>query len=237
MIKEAKIFEAGEFPDKNLSVTEKDLDQYINNFIPCPLKIEHTETPFDGILGTLESVYKKGKELFGKINFLEEAWSLIEKTGAKSLSVCLNPNLFKIEEVSLVKHPRIKDARIFCFNTNILKEPTMEEIEKLKSENQQLKSQIAENEAEKIAEKYLDKGILTPANFSFAKEILKCDFTVKFNDDEKSLKTIFIDFLENSPVQVDFSQTKREIKENEEEFSQGALDFAKKLGVKLGGRK
>jgi cation transport regulator len=111
--REAKVFEAGSYEDKGVEVTEEDLDNIVANHQPAPLKIEHSDTPFDGAIGTLDKLWRKGKELFGKLAFTDEAWALIEKTGIKSLSVGLKRDKSGIAEVSLVRSPRIADARVF----------------------------------------------------------------------------------------------------------------------------
>jgi len=111
--REGLIFVAGDYPDKQVSVTEDDLDEVVKNFKPVDVDIEHSSTPFDGILGTLSKVYKKGKELWGTFSFEDVAWRLIEKAGAKKCSVSYNPELKTLTGIGLVKNPRVKSAQIF----------------------------------------------------------------------------------------------------------------------------
>lgn len=111
--REAKLFEAGEYADKNMTVTEANLDTVVSNFQEAPVKIEHRDSPLDGALGSLKSVSRKGKELFGKIAFTREAWTLIDKAGARKLSVSLKRDFSGIPEVSLVKNPRVSGAAVF----------------------------------------------------------------------------------------------------------------------------
>ena len=54
--REAKLFEAGSYPDRGIEITEEDLDRIIANASEAPIRIEHTATPFDGALGVLKSV-------------------------------------------------------------------------------------------------------------------------------------------------------------------------------------
>jgi len=113
--KTAKLFETGEYKDKGIKVTEADLDNIISGFKAIPIKIEHQDTPFDGALGMLKSIWRAGKDLMGSISFTPEAWTLMEQVGAaaKKLSVSIKKDLTALTEVSLVSNPRIAGAAVF----------------------------------------------------------------------------------------------------------------------------
>lgn len=113
--REAKLFEAGEYPDKDFSITEDELDSIVANHPAegIPVKIEHESTAFDGKLGVVKSVYRKGRELLGRIAFPKPAWDFIDSAGAKKLSAGLKRDKSRLLEVSIVGHPRIADAQIF----------------------------------------------------------------------------------------------------------------------------
>lgn len=236
MIKTAKIFQGGDYPDKGINVTEDHLDAYIKNFTPCQIKIEHSTSIFDNILGTVKEIYRHGLELFGKIDFTKEAWALIEKSGKKSLSVSINPNLNKIEEVSLVTDPRVKDARIFSFSQDLqLEENNMDYKDKYDSlleDYKKLKDQMDYYEADKIVEKYFSQGKILPANKDLARELLKCDNMVSFNDDNIPVKNLFTKFLDSLEV-CDFSQIERKYSKEDNKYTDEQNDFAKKLGINL----
>ena len=119
MTRNSKLFEAGDYPDKGVNITEDDIQAYVDNFTPFPLKIEHSDTPFDGSLGMVQSVVKKGKDLFGEISIDNNAWELMKKSGAKKLSVGIDTIANKLVEVSVVKNPRVASARIFNFSIEI----------------------------------------------------------------------------------------------------------------------
>src|SRR4030042_1004926 len=87
--REAKLFEAGSYPDRGIETTEEDLDRIAESTSEAPVRVEHSDTPFDGALGVLKSVYRKGKELFGKLCFTQAAWELIKLATAKRLSVAI----------------------------------------------------------------------------------------------------------------------------------------------------
>jgi len=113
--REAKLFEAGDYPDKGVSISESDLDTIVANHVPdaCPIKIEHENTPFDGVLGSLTSIYRRGKELFGSLSFTDAAWQLLQTTKHRGLSCGIRPDKSGIAEVSLVRQPRIASAQVF----------------------------------------------------------------------------------------------------------------------------
>lgn len=64
----AKLFEIGEYPDKDFSLTDSEADDAISHFSPVPNDLEHKQTILSGKLGTLESVFRIGREIFGRIS-------------------------------------------------------------------------------------------------------------------------------------------------------------------------
>ena len=109
----AKLFEAGNYPDKGIDITTDALDAISSNFTSIPVKVEHSDTPFDGALGNCTKVWRDGNDLKGVIGFSPEAWQLIDKAGAKKLSIGIKRDLSALTEVSLVKNPRIETAAVF----------------------------------------------------------------------------------------------------------------------------
>ncbi len=113
--RDAELFEAGEYPDKGVTVTEADLDNIVSGFTEADIAIEHG-SPFDGFLGKLTRVWRDGAKLLGKLAFDPAAWALAEKAGAKKLSIGLRPDKSGISEVSLVRYPRVSTAQVFAFD-------------------------------------------------------------------------------------------------------------------------
>jgi len=110
--KDAKIFEAGDYPDKGISVTEEDLDVIVRNFRETPIKVEHTDTPLDP-LGVVKRVWRIGKELFARLAFPSDIAKFLDRRGVKKLSVGLLKDPLRLAEVSLVLNPRIRGAAMF----------------------------------------------------------------------------------------------------------------------------
>ncbi|RYG24586.1 hypothetical protein EON82_10240, partial [bacterium] len=82
----AKLFEAGEYPDKGILVTDEDLIALAEGFSrPVPVLIEHAQSPLE--LGFLTAVERSGKDLFGTVSLSQEADALVRKSGARGLSL------------------------------------------------------------------------------------------------------------------------------------------------------
>ena len=116
--RDAQLFEAGDYPDKGVNVTEADLDLMVANHPTegVDLKIEHGDTPFDGFLGRVKTIWRDGLRLLGKIEMPAPAWALADYAGAKKLSVGIKPDKSGLAEVSLVKFPRVATAQMFAFD-------------------------------------------------------------------------------------------------------------------------
>lgn len=110
VVRRGKVFEAGDFPDKDVAFDEGDLDHAVNTFQPVENDLEHASTILDGKLGRLARVWKRGKELFGEVEL--PAW-LDKVIGDEPIKVSLAfDRSKKIVGNALVLRPRIADAAI-----------------------------------------------------------------------------------------------------------------------------
>ena len=210
--REAKLFEAGNYPDRGIEITEEDLDRFAADTHDAPLRIEHTSTPFDGAIGYLKSVYRKGKELFGKLCFTRAAWDLITSANATRLSVAIKKDKSGIAEVSLVREPRIADAAVFSEDEVV----SLEEVElhldsefsEPNEEVTRLQKELADKEAQRRIDELKRAGKLAPAAESFAMAILSAGDAnvITFADEEKPVSEVFLDFLEAQPKVIEFSE-------------------------------
>jgi hypothetical protein len=113
VVREAKLFEAGEYPEMGLTVTGDNLAACIAQFTgPVPIKVQHTNTAFDGGMGRVLSVVRRGNELYGQVEFHEVVWKFLDHLGAKKLSAGFD-RLWKLVEVSIVNVPRVLTAQVF----------------------------------------------------------------------------------------------------------------------------
>ena len=221
--REAKLFEAGSYPDRGIEVTEEDLDRIIANTSDAPVRIEHSATPFDGALGVLKSVYRKGKELFGRLCFTQAAWELIKAANAKRLSVAILKDKSGIAEVSLVREPRVADATVFgegesvqlgdselsldaefCAPVEGPEHP--EPVEG--AEVLQLRRQLLDKETDTLIAEAKRSGKLAPAAEVFARAILRSDESsvITFGDQPTPISQVFRWFLESQPKVIEFSE-------------------------------
>jgi hypothetical protein len=111
--RKAKLFEAGDYPEYGFRADASTVQRLAENFdYPVPIFVEHMETPLR--LGYLTQVEAVGGELFGLLALTPEAEDLLEKSGAKSLSLAISRDGDRIYEVSIVANPRVRSARLFC---------------------------------------------------------------------------------------------------------------------------
>jgi len=121
VIRRGKVFESGDFPDKDVSFDEADLDRAVSTFAPVDNDLEHASTILDGHLGRLEKVWRKGAELFGEVHL--PAW-LDEAIGDEKIKVSLAFDRAKnIVGNGLVLRPRIADAAIMSAFSSSLPSP------------------------------------------------------------------------------------------------------------------
>ena len=68
----AKLFEAGDYPDKGISVGPDELNRMVKSFRgPVPVQMEHTPGPV--CFGWLVEVWRRGRSLLGRLAFSPSA--------------------------------------------------------------------------------------------------------------------------------------------------------------------
>lgn len=207
--REAKLFEAGSYPDRGVEITEEDLDLMAANTADAPVRIEHTATPFDGALGVLKAVYRKGRELFGRLCFTSAAWELIKAANARRLSVAIRKDKSAIAEVSLVREPRVADAAVF----------SAEEVVRFDGcgvfdhDGQgvlfpELPPARSGHEMDCLIDTLKRAGKLVPASEEFARALLSAaDHTlVTFGQESVPVGQMFRRFLESQPKVIEFGE-------------------------------
>lgn len=110
VVREGKVFECGDYPDKDFSLSEAEADEAIAAFNPQPNDLEHRSTILDGKLGVIQEVRRVGKDLIGKVRIPK--W-LDNIQGAAPMGVSLAFNRSKrIVGNALTLNPRISDAQV-----------------------------------------------------------------------------------------------------------------------------
>ena len=223
----AKLFEAGEYPDKGVTVTVDHLSGLAASFDnPVPLLIEHAETPLQ--MGFLTEVLHEGAELFGTVSLTPEADALVESSGAKSLSLGLAPDLSSIREVSLVRNPRIQSARLFggevVFegalgdergdwgergepegggeNFNSPPSPPSPQSPQSHPSSDSLANEwsaLRNAQVDHEVDQLMRAGRLCPAQKQFAKALLLAEDAINFDGVAKPIRQLVLAFLERQP--------------------------------------
>lgn len=192
----AKLFEAGDYPDKGVKVTAQDLATMVSNFdLPVPVWIEHAESPLE--LGYLTEVSVERGELFGTLSLTTEANNLIERSGARALSIGLSADLQQIREVSLVRFPRVKSAQLFddSLRFDIQVDFGIDWRAKYEDAMRRQKKDVAEDQVAK----WVSSGKITPGQAPFASALLVEETGVEFDGGLTSIRDLVSKLIAAQP--------------------------------------
>ncbi|MCG9894066.1 MAG: hypothetical protein MH204_01145, partial [Fimbriimonadaceae bacterium] len=194
--REAKLFQAGDYPDKQVSVSADDLQRLAANFdLPVPIWVEHSSNPLE--IGYVTQVRVEGENLMGRLALTSEAESLIESSSAKRLSVALSEDLERITEVSLVKSPRIPDARIFSSGPQV----------------------------DELIDSWLKAGRLLPVQAPLVRSLLSVSARIFHEGSEAETAGLVRRFVELNPVHRLFDQTPAPIASSHPDLDPEAAAF------------
>ena len=236
--KEAKIFEAGEFPDKGIAVSEGDLDTIVSNFTEVPVKVEHTDSPLDP-LGVVKRVWRQGKDLFARLAFPGDMAEFLQRRGVRKLSVALCKDPLRLSEVSLVLTPRIQSAAMFAegditdsqFGGEV--DVNMNKDEQAKDrEIEELKFALRAKDVEMRLESLKAQGKIVPASEAYAREImLRGDGKITFGEGETTLAYLFEAFMESQPKVIAFGELSTASRGSGMPLSEEDEELLARLGV------
>ncbi|GIV17212.1 MAG: hypothetical protein KatS3mg022_2647 [Armatimonadota bacterium] len=213
--REAKLFEAGSYPDKGLEVSEEQLQALVDHFTtPVPLMLEHLSHGWQ--IGQLKRLWRRGKELFGRLALLPEAEALLKRLGIRGISVAVTPDVGRIVEVSVTATPRVADARLLsvgavAFSGEILLTEVSaleQDMEALRQRAEAAEFALRERQVEETVQRWLRQGKLTPAVREMAKTLLlQGTQVVTFAGSNASVAEVFARFVEALPSMVRFGET------------------------------
>lgn len=227
--KDAKIFEAGDYPDKGITIGEQDLDMIVDNFAEVPVKVEHMDSPLDP-LGLVKRIWRRGKELFARLSFPQDLAAFLERRGVKKLSVALYQHPLRLAEVSLVLSPRVPSAAMFGNKPACLRRADGEEVseqmnhteeseaspaghEQFRAEAErdkeiaELRFALRAKDVEALLAELKAQGKIVPASEQYAREILlQGDGKVTFGDGEVTVAQLFERFLDAQPNVIRFGE-------------------------------
>ncbi|MCS6950047.1 MAG: hypothetical protein RMM06_07315 [Armatimonadota bacterium] len=234
--REAKLFEAGSYPDKGLEVSEEQLQSLVDGFTsPVPLVVEHLSERWQ--IGQLKALWRRGKELFGRLSLLPEAEALLKRLGIRGISVAVTPDVKRLVEVSVTATPRVADARLLsagavAFSGEILwtEVGAMEqEIEALRQRAEAAEFALRERQVEERLQRWLQQGKLTPAVREMARTLLlQGTQVVTFAGGNASVAEIFARLVEALPPVILFGERAPVPSEAESELSAEEEAFLRK---------
>jgi len=210
--REAKLLEAGVYPERGLAITIEDIERLVAHFdAPVPLFVEHRPSPVQ--LGWLVAVWRQGTELFGQLLLLPEADALLQRLRVRGLSLGLSRDLKRIVEVSVTGSPRVPDARLFSALplppvTEVNRMEPMETPQAIPDEVLQLRERVRQLERELCAQQVREQtqrwtlsGKLPPALAPLAEAILmQGEATVQFSGETLPIAELFRRFVDALPA-------------------------------------
>ncbi len=213
VVREAKLLEAGVYPERGLALTIEDMERLAAHFdAPVPLFVEHRPSPVQ--LGWLVAVWRQGRELFGRLMLLPEADALLQRLRVRGLSLGLSRDLQRIVEVSVTGSPRVPDARLFSASPlppvmEVNRMEPMETPQAIPDETQQLRERVRQLERElqvqqvrAQTQRWMLSGKLPPALAPLAEAILmQGEASVQFSNETLPIAELFRRFVEALPAQ------------------------------------
>ncbi|GBC92207.1 hypothetical protein HRbin15_00672 [bacterium HR15] len=208
--REAKLLEAGVYPERGLALTIEDMERLVARFdAPVPLFVEHRPSPVQ--LGWLVAVWRQGTELFGRLWLLPEADALLQRLRVRGLSLGLSRDLQRIVEVSVTGSPRVPDARLFStalLPPEVNRMEPMETPQEIPAEVQQLRERVRQLEYELLAQQVREQvqrwtlsGKLPPAMVPLAEAILmQGEASVQFSGETLPIAELFRRFVDALPA-------------------------------------
>jgi len=115
VVRRGKLFQAGDYPDKQFSMSAAELAAAVASFRPVPLDSEHRESVFDGQLGEVEAieVCEGGQSLCGAVRIPDWLDALFPNI-AIPVSTTWDRETKTLMGLALAKHPRVSDAAILA---------------------------------------------------------------------------------------------------------------------------
>ena len=200
--RDAVLLECCTLPDKQLVLTESDLDGIVSRFSPnVPVKLQHTDTALDPF-GLVKSVQRVGKQLLGKLSFTPAIAALVRERGALALSCGLDRSPLALSEVSLVIKGRLPAA-------TLLSADDAAELVQLRLDNTRILAQSRAREVDAQVVTLKLAGKLIPATEAAARVLLSAGDTSQILlTDGNSLSTAeaFAAYLAAQPPLITLGQ-------------------------------
>lgn len=204
--RQARLLETGSYPDKNLTITEADLDGIVARFGEAggsaPVKVEHVDSPLDP-LGVVQALWREGSALLARLAFPADLAGFLRRRGVEKLSVGLSRDPLALAEVSLVLKPRLQSATLMSHGVEMSENDKDAEIVRLRRE-------LLAREVDGLVAQFKREGRVVPATESLARDLLSVDggALVTFADGQTApVAETFARFLALLPPSIRFGET------------------------------
>lgn len=236
--RDAKLIEAGVYPDKEVAITEAQLEGLVRAFrAPAPILVEHRPSPL--LLGWLVRVWRRGDALYGRLALFPEADALLRRLRLRGLSVGLSRDLRRLLEVSITASPRVPSAQLFHAAPHHQEVIRLESVEiresttgmashqeMLESRIRELEAELRRREAREQIQQWSLRGQLPPALAPLAEAILlQGDAPVRFSGATTSVAELFRQFVNSLPPQNLLAELAPTPETETPSFSADALEF------------
>lgn len=116
-----KIFEAGQYPDKEFELSPEELCEAIAEFNPVDIDIEHMPSIMDGKIGKLEAVAlaSDGRSLIGTVKVPKWLDDNVLKDVQRKVSATWDRVTKRLTRLAFVRNPRVKDAVLLSENAGL----------------------------------------------------------------------------------------------------------------------
>ncbi len=223
--RDAKLIEAGIYPDKGVAITAAHLEGLVSSFrAPAPILVEHRPSPL--LLGWLVRLWRRGDALYGRLALFPEADALLRRLRLRGLSVGLSRDLRRLLEVSITASPRVPSAQLFHTAPHHMEVIRVESVEILESRIRELEAELRRREAREQIQQWSLRGQLPPALAPLAEAILmQGDAPVQFSGTTTSVAELFRQFVNSLPPQPLLGELAPTPETETLGFSADALEF------------
>lgn len=218
--RDARLLEAGSYPDKGLTVTEADLDGIVARFgaMPAgavPVKVEHRDTPLDP-LGQVRRIWREGAMLRARLAFPPDLAAFLRRRGAAKLSVGLRrepdgPGALSLAEVSLVLRPRVASAAVTMGEREVAMAEGVTMGDAREAEIGRLRAELTARDVAAQVASLKAAGRIVPATEGLARALLATPAESRITLSEGAVPEpvagVFRRFLEAMPPAVRFGET------------------------------
>ncbi|OYT71176.1 MAG: hypothetical protein CFK49_11400 [Armatimonadetes bacterium JP3_11] len=240
VFRDAKLIEAGIYPDKGVTITEAHLEGLVRTFrAPVPILVEHRPSPL--LLGWLVRVWRQGDALFGRLALFPEADMLLRRLRLRGLSVGLSRGVRRLLEVSVTASPRIPGAHLFHaapepqevirLERDELREwaTEMSHQEMLESRIRELEAELRRREVREQVQQWSLRGQLPHALAPLAEAILlQGDAPVQFSGTTTTVAELFRQFVNSLSPQNLLAELAPMPETETPSFSADALEFLRR---------